>query len=305
MSCGKHVLVEKAFCSTAQQARELLDFAKAKERICVPYHNRQFDSDFLTLKRLIKNGELGEIVEYNGYYNRWSPNLKGSWKDTVPGSGGNFRSLGSHMIDQAVALFGIPKAIWADIRCQRKNGRLDDAWEVHLFYDDPAGSLRESNLDADMGVHCGGFRAILKGSLLCRDHDIRYMVHGLNGSWIKKGVDPQESRLMMGVVPQYLTNDLKGAREFSDAHRPFCEDESLWGQLKKFDGSVVKTPPCIGSYQLLYDSIYDSIVNRAPAFIGEDNIIAVIELIELAYQSSKSGAVMSLIDRDDISKHCA
>lgn len=127
LAAGKHVLVEKAFCSTAAQAKELVALAAAAKLICVPYQNRRFDSDFMTLRDLIASGQLGEIVEYNGYYNRWSPKVRvGVWKDTVHGSGGNFRSLGSHMIDQAVALFGVPYKMWADIQCQREGGVLDD-----------------------------------------------------------------------------------------------------------------------------------------------------------------------------------
>jgi scyllo-inositol 2-dehydrogenase (NADP+) len=124
---GKHVLVEKAFCSTGAQAKELVDLAQSLHLICVPYQNRQFDSDFMTLKKLLSTGALGDVVEYSGFYNRWSPNVREHvWKDTIPGSGGNFRSLGSHMIDQAVALFGVPERLWADIRCQREAGMLDD-----------------------------------------------------------------------------------------------------------------------------------------------------------------------------------
>lgn len=128
---GKHVLVEKAFCTNADQAAELVGLAQSLSLTCTPYHNRQFDADFMTLKMLISSGAFGEIAEYNGYYNRWSPNVRTSvWKDTVPGSGGNFRSLGSHMIDQAVALFGIPHRIWADIQCQRRAGILDDGRSI-------------------------------------------------------------------------------------------------------------------------------------------------------------------------------
>ena len=127
LAAGKHVLVEKAFCSTVAQARELVAIASSSNLLCVPFQNRRFDSDFLTLQRLMASGDFGDIKEYTGFYNRWSPQVReGVWKDTIQGSGGNFRSLGSHMIDQAVALFGIPRKIWADIQCQREGGILDD-----------------------------------------------------------------------------------------------------------------------------------------------------------------------------------
>ncbi len=108
LHAGKHVLVEKAFCSNSQQAQELTRLASDLKLVCVPYQNRRFDADFRTLQRLVLDEQLlGEIVEYNGFYDRWSPTVRNVWKDQVVGSGGNFLSLGSHMIDQAVSLFGV------------------------------------------------------------------------------------------------------------------------------------------------------------------------------------------------------
>jgi predicted dehydrogenase len=311
---GKHVLVEKPFCTNAAHARELVMIAASHKLVCVPYQNRRFDSDFRTLSKLIREGRLGDIVEYNGYFNRWSPAVRSVWKDTVAGAGGNFLSLGSHMIDQAVSLFGAPSKIWADVRCQRSGGILDDAFEVHLFYDcfhlsadghihtsiarSTAGehSIDKSVSEEFGGVHKGGFRAILKGSLLCRDHRVRYMIHGTHGSWTKRGVDVQEAYLGSGErLTTYLTPAvLEGTVPLPESHPR--EPREIWGEFTSVDGSVTITEPEIASYQMVYDSLYESIVHQKPSFVAGNTAITVVRLLELAYESSRTGQVLHFSD---------
>ena len=261
----------------------MISTAESKRLFCAPYQNRRFDSDFLTIKDLLEKKVLGDIVEYNGYYNRWSPSVRSSWKDTVPGSGGNFLSLGSHMIDQAVALFGIPIRIWADLRCQREGGILDDSWEVHLFY----GCDGEDNSE----VHRGGFKAILKGSLLCRNHRIRYMIHGKKGSFIKHGVDPQEAALITGLAPPYISPEVRAG----DAPHPspcVLEPVDNWGYLTDAEGLETRVQSKLGSYQFVYDSIYESVVAGSPPFVDGSTAIAVMRIIELAKESSRTRSVL-------------
>ena len=160
------------------------------------------------------------------------------------------------------------------------------AWEVHLFYNNAS----DVPTCDDSGVHKGGFRAILKGSLLCRDNDIRYMVHGLRGSWIKKGVDPQEARIMAGELPVYLGPEGSDVRP--DTAESLHEPKELWGTFTAIDGFKTETRPVLGSYQYLYDSIFDSIINGAAPFMSAEAAVAVMELIELAFESSKTGSVL-------------
>lgn len=290
---GKHVLVEKAFCSSSIEALELLDIAKSSKLVCMPYQNRRHDSDFRTLRLQVLK-ELGKIVEYNGFYNRFSPNLRNTWKDTVPNSGGNFLSLGSHMIDQAVVLFGAPTAVWADIRSQR-GGVLDDAWEVHLFYESTDSCHPDHQLDY---VHRGGFRAILKGSLLCADHGLRYLVHGKNGSWIKCGVDTQEDDLRLGRLPVTTQEEFDVYLETSKyATNCFgCEHSNNWGSLtltSTLQSNKVRSLP--GSYHILYDELYQCIASNKPQQIDPHVAVTVIKIIELARESSLMRKVIDFI----------
>lgn len=307
LAAGKHVLVEKAFCSNSEEALDLLTFAREKNLVCMPYQNRRYDSDFLTLQRLVHERCMGEIVEYNGYFNRYSPYVrKGAWKDTTVGSGGNFLSLGSHMIDQAVILFGAPSRVWADIRCQRDGGVLDDAWEVHLFYDTKVvrGDDEEEDTSPNpdsQGLHKGGFRAILKGSLLCVDHGLRYMVHGKNGSWIKHGMDTQEAYLMLGKLPFYRLRatsyddedyDEDGGEESANYG---IESTAQWGQLSVAGQNTVSTPAELGSYHLLYDELYHRISSPTSSTSDVDMVpVVVLRIIELAKLSSLRGQVLSM-----------
>jgi scyllo-inositol 2-dehydrogenase (NADP+) len=308
LAAGKHVLVEKAFCSTSEEALDLLTFAREKGLVCMPYQNRRYDSDFLTLQRLLAEGCMGEIVEYNGFFNRYSPYVrKGAWKDTAAGSGGNFLSLGSHMIDQAVILFGPPSRVWADLRCQREGGVLDDAWEVHLFYDARPPVVEEGGEESDepnpdsQGLHRGGFRAILKGSLLCVDHAVRYMVHGKNGSWIKRGMDTQEAYLMRGKLPFYrlraASYDVDDDEyEDEESHSYGIEDTSQWGHLSIAGQKTVSTPAELGSYHLLYDELYHRITTRSDRSTNSIDMVPVVVLriIELSKLSSLRGQVMPM-----------
>eukprot|EP01034_Spumella_vulgaris_P028911 gene28911-35864_t len=289
LQAGKHVLVEKAFCSTSAQAIELLSFARHKDLVCIPYQNRRYDADFLTLQRVLPS--LGKLAEYNGYYNRYSPTVRpGNWKDSVVGSGGNFLSLGSHMIDQAVVLFGIPDRVFGDVRAQREGGIVDDAWEVHLYYDSDGATAVDEH-----GLRHGGFRAILKGSLLSRDHAIRYMIHGSDASWTKTGVDTQEPQLLAGAMPEYFpAGEVQSAEDIhSETVEYGCEPGSQWGTLTT--DVATRTPPVRGSYHFLYDALYDQIVNKTAPAVDVNLSVAVLRIIELARESSTQGRVLQYV----------
>jgi scyllo-inositol 2-dehydrogenase (NADP+) len=143
---------------------------------------------------------------------------------------------------------------------------------------------------------------VLKGSLLCRAHRARYAVHGLKGSWVKEGLDPQEASIMGGDMPVYPRASeaaaAGGSTVLASAPAPAegtggTEDDP-WGVLTDIDGDRRSTPAAVGSYHYLYDSLYDSIVNGAPPFISGTNSVAVIRLIDMAYESSKLGQVLQV-----------
>jgi predicted dehydrogenase len=177
MLAGKHVVVEKPFTNTAEEAKELVDLSESTGKICAVFHNRRYVADFLTMKSILDQGLIGEPREFFAHYDRFRPEPRtyGLWReDVLPGSG-VFYDLGPHLIDQALVLFGNPLTITADIRKQKEYSKVDDYFDIRLDY--------------------GTLIVTLHSSMLVREMGPRYMMHGTKGSFIKNGEDPQEELL--------------------------------------------------------------------------------------------------------------
>jgi len=257
LEAGKHVLIEKPFANTSEEARELLQLAREKGLVAMPYQNRRYDADFLTIGKLLQDRLLGDVVEYEAHFDRYRPDVLNTWKEHDPNGGGNLYNLGPHLIDQAVALFGIPEAVLGDIRVIRKGGVLDDYFDIRLYYADK--------------------RVILKSSILAPEHSLRYVIHGTTGSFIKHGLDIQEETQRKNVLP--------------DTPDWGIEPESQYGKLTTTDGhmTVVSQP---GNYHLFYDHLYKAIRGEMPQEVTPEQAYAVIRIMEMAQESSKSGQVM-------------
>jgi predicted dehydrogenase len=255
---GKHVVVEKPFTNTLEEALELVALAKTTGKICSVYHNRRYVADFLTMKKILGDGLLGEPREFFAHYDRYRPDPRtyGMWREeTLPGSG-VFYDLGPHLIDQALVLFGIPKAITADIRKMKSYSKVDDFFDVKLDYENLIVTLHSSMLVREMGP--------------------RYMIHGTKGSFIKNGEDPQEELLKAGVLP--ISKDWGK------------EEEENFGLLHtEINGDVVKKiyPSLQGSFGFYYDNLFETIRNGAPLKETAMDGYQVIRLIELAFKSSE------------------
>lgn len=255
---GKHVVVEKPFTNTLEEAMELVELAKTTGKICAVYHNRRYVADFLTMKKILDDGLLGEPREFFAHYDRYRPDPRtyGLWREeTLPGSG-VFYDLGPHLIDQALVLFGMPKAITADIRKMKSYSKVDDFFDVKLDYENLIVTLHSSMLVREMGP--------------------RYMIHGTKGSFIKNGEDPQEELLKAGVLP--ISKDWGK------------EEEENFGLLHtEINGEVVKKiyPSLQGNFGFYYDNLFETIRNGAPLKETAMDGYQVIRLIELAFKSSE------------------
>jgi predicted dehydrogenase len=180
---GKHVVVEKPFTNTSAEAKELIALSASTGKVCSVYHNRRYVTDFLTMKKIIEDGLLGEPREFFAHYDRYRPDPRtyGLWREQeLPGSG-IFYDLGPHLIDQALMLFGMPTSINADIRRMKSYSKVDDYFDLRLEYENLIVTLHASMLVREMGP--------------------RYMIHGTKGSYIKSGEDPQEEMLKAGIKP--------------------------------------------------------------------------------------------------------
>lgn len=182
LEAGKHIVVDKPFATRLEDAIAIKRLADEKGRIAAAFHNRRWDADFLTLRRVLRDGLLGPIVQFESHFDRWRPLPADSWKEAR--EGGSWMDLGPHLVDQALELFGLPISISADIAALRPGAPAPDYFHAVLHYPD--------------------MRAILHSSKLIADNGLRFAIHGRRGSWIKHGLDPQEGAALAGEVPGQL-----------------------------------------------------------------------------------------------------
>ena len=258
---GKDVIVEKPFTITSKAADELIKLAEEKNQMITVYHNRRLDSDFLTVKKLIENNALGEVKEFISHFDRFDPVApKNKWRyKNEPGSGVLY-DLGSHLIDQALVLFGMPKEIFADLRKERNNSESIDAFHLILFYD--------------------GFRVILNSSFMVKGEILRFQVNGTKGTYKKYGLDIQEEHLSQGETP-------------NDPGEWGVEPKRLWGQLNTTD-TYKKVESEKGNYPYFYDNVYRHLMHQEALLVKPEEARDVIRLIELAYKSHEKKAVVKV-----------
>lgn len=179
LAAGKHVLIDKPFTTSLAEARQIAAEAERQRRLVTVFHNRRWDADFLTVRRLITSGSLGEIVQFESHFDRWRPTPAANWKEAR--RGGSWLDLGPHLVDQALLLFARPEDVTADIATLRTGAPAPDYFHVTLRYPQK--------------------RVILHSSKLAAQHGLRFAVHGTSGSWIKHGTDPQEAATVSGLLP--------------------------------------------------------------------------------------------------------
>lgn len=266
LEAGKHVVVEKPFAPSAREADELIDIARSVGRKIFVYHNRRWDGIFLTVKQVIESGRVGDVLEYEAHFDRFTPDVDpGNWRDRpLPGSGILY-DLGPHLIDQALVLFGMPGYIFADIRNQRRNSDVDDYFELNLFYEK--------------------MKVILKAGMFVKEKGPSFIVHGTQGSFVTYGLDPQEELLKRGAMPE---GDNWGKY-----------DPESYGILHSVVTGVsyrdpVETIP--GNYHGFYDNIFDVLRNDAEMTVTPQQARDVIRIIEYAFQSSETKRIISYID---------
>jgi scyllo-inositol 2-dehydrogenase (NADP+) len=262
LEAGKHVIVEKPFTINAKQASELIEISKKKNKKLSVYQNRRYDSDYKTLKKVINENLLGKLVEVEFHFDRFKEELSPKLHKENPGPGaGSLYDLGSHLIDQALQLFGMPDQIFADIRSIRPLSKVDDYWEILLYYNE--------------------LRVRLKSSYVVREPLPGYILHGLNGSFIKPKTDIQETTLKEGILP--------GKSDWGK------EPESEKGLLHtEINGKIIKEyiESEQGNYGEYYDAIYNSIRKDEPLPVTAEEGLNVIRIIEAAFKSNEEKKVL-------------
>lgn len=252
---NKHVVLEKPFTVTVAEATELVRLAEAKKLLLSVFHNRRWDNDFLTVRRCIESGMLGEINTYEVHFDRYRPEVRQRWREQdLPGSGSLY-DLGSHLIDQALVLFGMPATVSADLGIQRVGGQATDYFHLVLGY--------------------GVKRIILHSGMLVKNPGPHFQVHGSKGSFIKYGMDPQEEALKQGRCP-------------GDASWGI-EPETLHGKITLAHNDLTitgKLDTLPGAYQAYYQGIHDAMRGGSPTPVPAMDALNVIKVIASAVASN-------------------
>lgn len=247
LRAGKHVVVDKPFATTVAEAEEVVAIAAETKRTLAVFHNRRWDSDFLTLKSI--RHELGDIVEMHSHLDRYRPDVPVRWREEPAPGAGLWFDLGPHLVDQALQLFGMPDSVDADIASLRRGALVDDYFSVTLRYH----RLR---------VH-------LHGTALAAANDQRFVVHGTRGSWVKHGIDPQENQLKAGRLP--------GDPGWGEDQRPGELVTMRAGEQRR-----TRTLSVAGDFRLFYAGLYASIREGAPLPVTLTEALNVMRVIERA-----------------------
>ncbi len=253
LSVGLPVVIDKPFARTAMEARQVVQTARERRLPAIPYHNRRWDSDYLTLRRLMNEGVLGRILRFESRLERWRPEFKGGWRESgaVEEAGGLLYDLGSHLIDQALTLFGPVREVYAELDRRRAGAETED--DVFLAL-----------------THANGVRSHLWTSVLAAHCGPRLRVLGERAAFVKEHADRQEAALRSAnrsVGPNWGE-----------------EPSECWGVLT--DGvheESVRSEP--GAYQRFYEELAKMLRGEAPPPVEPDDAVAGLEIMEAARRS--------------------
>jgi len=255
LEAGKHVVVDKPLARDAAEGRALADLAREQGRTLSVFHNRRWDGDFLTVRKLVEADALGDLRLVELRWDRFRLEQRAGWKDAAERGGGILADLGPHLIDQALLLFGMPDSVSADLATQRAGGKTDDYAELTLHY--------------------GAMRVIVSATMAVAAPRPRFALHGTRGSFVKYGVDPQEDQLRGGMTP--------GAPGYGE------EQPERHGALTDPSGATRSIPTERGDYRCFYEGVVAAIRDGAPPPVDPADAIAGLDLIDLARKSAAEG----------------
>ena len=264
LNAGKHTVIDKPFALTSAEAAELISIARERKLVLSAFQNRRWDGDFKTVRNVLNSGVLGRLVVFESHYDRFRQELRlGTWKESGLYGGGQLYDLGTHIIDQALYLFGAPETITANIRADRDHALNDDAFDIRFGY---------------IGETEKNLTVWLRSTMTAAIAGPRFTLHGTQGSFVKFGIDPQEDAIKAGGVI--------GSPGWGE------EPESEWGTLKLADGSESRIRTEAGDYRGYYANVRDAILGDAPIAVSATDAWRTARIIELARQSSAEGRTL-------------
>jgi scyllo-inositol 2-dehydrogenase (NADP+) len=263
LDAGLHVVVDKPLAATAADGRRIAAAADSRGLVAAAFHNRRWDGDSLTVRSLLDRGAVGRPLRFESRFERWRPAVReGAWRERADPSeaGGVLFDLGSHLIDQAVWLFGPVRRVFAEVETRRPGAAVDDDSFVAL-------------------AHEGGVRSHLWMSQVAAQAGPRMRLLGSDAAFVKWGLDLQEDQLRSGMKP----GDAGFGRE----------PHERWGTLGSDDDGVrVETEP--GAYAAFYQGFERAIRDGEAPPVSAGEAVATLQLIEAALESARAGAAVDL-----------
>ncbi|MFI1000744.1 Gfo/Idh/MocA family oxidoreductase [Streptomyces galbus] len=266
LKAGLPVVVDKPVAGTAAEARALAALAEERGLLLSVFQNRRWDNDFLTLRSLLADGALGDVWRFESRFERWRPRLKGGWRESGDPAeiGGLLYDLGSHVVDQALVLFGPVVSVYAESDVRRPGAEADDDTFLAL-------------------THANGVRSHLYVSATTAQLGPRLRVLGSTAGYVKYGLDPQEAALREGLRPG------PGWGE---------EPEELWGRVGSGEspatggGRLVRTLP--GAYPAYYAAVAGALRDGGPNPVTALEAAAALDVLEAARRSARDGVAVAL-----------
>ncbi|MFI9718084.1 Gfo/Idh/MocA family oxidoreductase [Streptomyces sp. NPDC052396] len=268
LECGLPVVVDKPLAATAAEAEQLAELADARGLLLSPFQNRRWDADFLTIRKLLGDGTLGQVLRFESRFERWRPHPKGGWRESGDPAelGGLLYDLGSHLVDQALALFGPVASVYAQADVRRPGAETDDDTFVAL-------------------THANGVRSHLWMSATTAQLGPRFRVLGSDAGYVKYGLDPQEAALREGLRPG------DGTIAWG------VEPQTSWGRLgageSPLTGGGEPVPSLPGDYPAYYSAIARALRTGGRPPVTAREAAAALRVLEAARVSANEGRVIS------------
>lgn len=255
LEANKHCLVEKPFMETSAQAKEIFALSSQKGLYCSAYQNRRYDSDFLTVQKVIESGKLGDLLEIEMHFDYYRPYVPESAHQFSPAMSYLY-GHGCHTLDQVISYFGKPDSIHYDVRQLLGQGRMNDYFDLDLYY--------------------GALKISVKSSYFRIKERPSFVVYGKKGMFVKAKKDRQEEHLKMFYMP--------GSPGFGE------DDLEHYGVLTYEQDGIIheeKVPTITGDYARVYDGIYECIVNHQPQIITHEQTLLQMEILETGVSKLK------------------
>jgi len=258
LEAGRNVVVDKPMAVTSAEIAQLMELAAPPGAALIPFHNRRWDSDFQTIQKLLHEGFLGRLAHFKSTMDRWNPgSARRAWKDASDQGGGVLLDLGTHLADQALALFDKPEAVSAEVARERDGEGANDSFTLRLRYPD--------------------FWVTLGANYLSSLARPRFHLRGTRGNYWKWGMDPQEAALNKVT---HIADPAWGQ-----------EPAANWGTLNvDVDGGTVTRPftPIPGDYRHYYAGVRDVLLGKSPAPVTALAAWRAARLLEWAVESSEN-----------------